>query len=112
MIDAAAFREIIALYDKHGWKLRRVLLSAPLKNGLAAEIPPGVEVKDSALDAAWFSRSSRPESMAWEVRHLSKTPFALVEVIENDANEEEAEAVLKAAEAKMLDITAKRPRAN
>lgn len=112
MIDAAAFGGIIALYDKHGWKLRLVLLSAPLKERLAGAVPTGVEVKDSDLDAAWFSRSSRPESTAWEIRHLSENPFALVEVIENDTDEKEAEAVLSAAEAKMLDITAKRPRAN
>ncbi len=112
MIDAAAFKAIIALYDKHGWKLRRVLLSGPLKERLKGSVPPGVEVKESGLDAAWFSRSSRPESTAWEIRHLSENPFALVEVIENDTDKKEAEAVLRAAEAQMLDITAKRPRAN
>jgi hypothetical protein len=112
MIDAAAFKGIIALYDKHGWKLRRVLLSAPLRERLAGQIPPGIDVRDSDLDAAWFSRSSRPESTAWEIRHLSENPFALLEVIQNGADEKEAESALNAAEAKMLNITAKRPRAN
>ncbi len=114
MIQAAAVKEMIELYEKHGWKLRRVLLSDPLRNRLeAAGVLDDAEVTtNSELDAAWFSRSSHPDRTAWEIRHLSETPFALVEVVDNTMNEKKVEEVFNAAEAKMIEITAKRPRAN
>ncbi len=115
MIDAGSINEIIALYKKHGWTLRRVLLSEQLQKNLSttvADIFGGVEVARSELNAAWFSRTSRPDCTAWEIRHLSENPFALVEVIDNETGEEEAEELFRKAEAKMLEMTAKRPRAN
>ncbi|MGB7207391.1 MAG: hypothetical protein WBD27_01910 [Pyrinomonadaceae bacterium] len=115
MIDAGSINEIIALYTKHGWTLRRVLLSEQLRKNLSttvADIFGGVEVARSELDAAWFSRSSRPDCTAWEIRHLSENPFALVEVIDRETDDEEAEETFRKTEAKMLEMTAKRPRAN
>lgn len=115
MIDAPAIREIIALYTKHGWTLRRVLLSEPLRASLstaAADIFGDAEVAPSDLDAAWFSRSSRPNRTAWEIRHLSETPFALVEVMDDDIEAEHAEETFRSAEARISAMAAKRPRAN
>ena len=115
MIDAGSIREMIALYAKHGWTLRRVLLSDALRSrlsGEAAELFGEAEVRSSGLDAAWFIRSSRPSSTAWEIRHLSPTPFALVEVIADDIGEEIAEELLRATEQKMIGIIGKRRPAN
>ncbi len=115
MIDAAAVEALIALYAKHGWTLRRVLLSDALQKRLstaAANIFGDAEIGRSELDAAWFSRSSRPDCTAWEIRHLSETPYALVEVIDSQINAEQAAEVFKGTEARMLEIVAKRPRAN
>ena len=115
MIDAGSVKEIIALYVKHGWTLRRVLLSERLRKNLSAtftEIFGDAEVAKSELDAAWFSRTSRPDCTAWEIRHLSENPFALVEVIDNETDEEEAQEIFRKAEAKMLEVTAKRAQAN
>ena len=115
MIDAAAIEEIIALYKKHGWTLRRVLVSEPLRTSLstaAANIFGGAEIAASELDAAWFSRSSRPNRTAWEIRHLSEMPFALVEVIDDDIDAELAAETFRSAEARMIGMAAKRPRAN
>ncbi|MEO7673852.1 MAG: hypothetical protein ABIU09_07225 [Pyrinomonadaceae bacterium] len=114
MIDAAAIGEIIALYKKHGWTLRRVLLSAPLGKSLLtgdADIFGDTDVRASELDAAWFSRSSTPERTAWEIRHLSGTPYALVEVIENGTDAQFSDKVLEGAEARMKETILKR-RAN
>ena len=113
MIDAAAIGEIISLYKKHGWTLRRVLLSEALSKRLStagADLFGDVEVIASELDAAWFSRSSRPDFTAWEIRHLSETPYALVEVLDNDADAGNGAQVFCDTQAKMLEITAKRPR--
>jgi hypothetical protein len=115
MIDAGSINEIIALYTKHGWTLRRVLLSEPLRKKLStavAEIFGDSEVASSELDAAWFSRSSRPDCTAGEIRHLSENPFALVEVIDCNTDEQEVEETFRKTEAKMLEVTLKRLRAN
>jgi hypothetical protein len=81
MIDAAAIRDIIATYNKHGWALRRVLLSEDIAD--ARERFGEVEVERSDIDAMWFVRSSRPGATAWELRHLSTTPIAFLTVIED-----------------------------
>lgn len=115
MIDSGSIKEIVALYAKHGWTLRRVLLSERLQENLStdvADIFGDVVVARSELDAVWFSRTSRPDCTAWEIRHLSENPFALVEVIDNDTDAEEAEQMFRKVEAKMLEVTAKRPRTN
>ncbi len=115
MIDAATIEEIIALYAKHGWTLRRVLLSEPLRKSLSTgvgRIFANAEIVDSVLDAAWFSRSSRQDCTAWEIRHLSQTPFALVAVIDDGTDAEQAAEVFRDTEAKMLEMTAKRPLGN
>ncbi len=107
MISEPAIREILALYRKHGWILRRVLLSAELKIALAENLDSvfgQAEIFSSDLDALWFSRSSRPESEAWEIRYLNETPFAMVEVIDGDYSNGERDDVLKSAEMKMSEI--------
>lgn len=82
MISSDAIKEIIATYEKHGWLLRRLLLTSELKAHLeknAGEILEGTDIRDSRIDAAWFSREPRPGGVAWEIRHLSNIPYALLE---------------------------------
>jgi hypothetical protein len=107
MIDRDAIEQIIAQYAKHGWKLRRVLLSDGLRQAVPdiAVAHAGVELKRSDLDGLWFSRSSRPGVATWELRRLAETPFALVTAVEEGADEETAELILKETEAKMIDAT-------
>lgn len=81
-------REILAQYEKHGWSLRRVLLSAENAANLPAALFGQTEVFSSELNALWFSRASSEGREAWELRHLSNAPFALVAVFE--AADEEA----------------------
>lgn len=113
MIDAAAISEILSLYKKHGWTLRRVLLSEQLQREMADEgddIFGSVEITASSLDAAWFSRKSKPEFEAWEIRHLSSTPFALVEVLDAGRPAGETQKILRSTELKMKAITNSRSR--
>ena len=93
MTDAKTVGEIIAQYAKHGWKLRRALLSAEGRTRFGDALGD-VEKVDSDLDALWFSRRSRPDSEAWELRRLTNLPFALVAVIRNEASQEEIESTL------------------
>lgn len=90
MIDANEIKEILATYKKYGWDLRRVLLTAELKNNVG-EVFADVPVTDADIDAAWFSRPPQTGAIAWEIRHLSTAPYALLEHLdEADADFEVA----------------------
>ena len=93
MTDPATVGEIVKQYEKHGWTLRRALLSdesrVVLSNSLA-----GIDIESSDLEALWFSRRSKPESESWELRRLTGSPFALVAVVPSSASEDELESTL------------------
>ncbi len=40
------------------------------------------------MDAAWFFRASGSDREAWELRRLSGTPFALIEIFDAEDDEE------------------------
>ncbi|MEP6787746.1 MAG: hypothetical protein ABJB40_04900 [Acidobacteriota bacterium] len=87
MIDKDAISEIIETYQKHGWILRRVLLSAELKQKLASHTSAlfgGAAILDAEIDAAWFSRPPKSGGVVWEIRHLGNFPLALLENIDED----------------------------
>lgn len=108
MISAQQIQDILSLYAKFGWTLRRVLLTPKLKNSLAdsAQVMfANVEVVESEVDAAWFSRASGQSSESWELRHLHKTPYALIEVFDNDEDETICEEVRHEMEAKLKGKT-------
>ncbi len=91
MISAAEIQVILLTYKKYGWNLRRVLLSDALRNNLSEETESlfGAEkICTAEIDAVWFSRVSGIEREAWELRHLSRTPFAFIEVFDADDDEE------------------------
>ena len=91
MISAEAIREILSLYKKYGWSLRRVLLTEKLKKILSSSIKPlfgDAEVIPAEIDAAWFSRASGKTNEAWELRHLSEAPFAIFELFDKETAEE------------------------
>ena len=94
MTDANTIGEIIATYQKHGWILRRVLLSAALKEKIGVSgntIFGEIQATDCDFDAAWFSRPPKAGGMAWEIRYLGDPPFALLENLdEADAEFENA----------------------
>ncbi len=90
MINAGQIREIVRQYEKHGWILRRVLLS-PVTLGSLGDAPASLfgdaPVATADVDAAWFSRPSKGDGEAWELRRLSGSPFALVEIFDADDDE-------------------------
>ncbi len=87
MIGEQAIREILAQYEKHGWNLRRVLLSAEMRGKLPSFIFGEAEIIASEINALWFSRASGSECETWELRRLSAAPFALIEVFEPEDEE-------------------------
>ncbi len=103
MISLTQIQDILSLYQKHGWVLRRVLLSPNLKKNLAdsTEIFADAKIVEAEIDAAWFSRASGKDREAWELRRLSETPYALFEVFETDDEEEVREEIRFEMEAKL-----------
>jgi len=109
MITERQISEILAQYKKHGWNLRRVLLSAETSENLSASLSlfGQAEIVASELNAAWFSRPSNEGREAWELRYLSATPFALVEVFEKDDEEEVREEICREMETRLIEQASK-----
>ncbi len=90
MIGAVQIQAILMQYKRHGWILRRVLLCPATAESLADSLENlfgETPIASSEIDAAWFSRQSETGSETWELRRLSQTPLALIEVFE-DADDE------------------------
>ena len=106
MKSADLFTELTAIYRKHGWQLRSVLLRPETQVEIAALLPGDVVVKDAECDALWFSRPSHNEREAWELRLLAQTQYALFETFEADETEEERDDLKLEMEARMREYLA------
>lgn len=109
MRKAGLFMELIATYRKHGWELRTVLLQPATRAEIESE-QPGLlnndSVRDSDVDALWFSRPSHNNRDAWELRLLAQTPYALFETFEPEETEAEREDVRREMESRMREYAA------
>lgn len=104
MTDASQIREILAQYEKYGWKLERILLTGNLRERVFAEMEKELqtaEIISSEIDAAWFSRTAKNGGETWELRHLSANPYALLEVFDEDDDDNVREETLMEIEEKL-----------
>jgi hypothetical protein len=102
------FQEILAQYQRHGWRLARVLarpetLAELGGAGGGAAAFEGVAAAESDVDAMWFTRPSAEGREAWELRLVGDTPYALFELFEPDEEEEDREDVRREMEARLRD---------
>lgn len=107
MTGAETIREILSLYQKYGWSLRRVLLSPETETRLSGSLEDlfaVAEITSSKIDAAWFSRPSKAGGETWELRHLAETPFALVEVFGSETPTAVRDAALQETAARMNEL--------
>lgn len=106
MIEIDTIQEIIATYQKYGWVLRRILVSGHISPATASALPGlyKVTVAKSDISAAWFSRPPANGSVAWEIRFLGETPFALIESL--DEKSPDFESSLRAAETRLREAVA------
>ena len=96
-------KDIIATYELHGWKLRRVLArpkTIPLISQ-AGDLVRDAEIRESDFDALWFARPSHAGREAWELRLIAEQPFALFEAFEADESEEDREEARRDMENRM-----------
>ena len=107
MISERQIREILTQYEKHGWSLRRVLLSAKTAESISASLFGGSPIVFSEIDALWFSRISKDGRETWEIRHLSNTPFALVAVFETAGDEAAREQMRRELETRLAKSASK-----
>lgn len=97
-------KEILATYEKHGWRLRQALLRPVTRAELTDESwsgDAGIEAGD--FDALWFSRGSQQNREAWELRLVSATQYALFEIFEADEPEAAREEVRREMETRMRE---------
>ena len=106
MKSADLFTELTAIYRKHGWQLRSVLLRAETRVEIESLLPDGVVMRETEFDALWFSRPSHNGREAWELRLLAQTQYALFETFEADETEEERDDLRLEMEARLRDYLA------
>lgn len=95
-------KEIVATYEKHGWRFRRALLRPETRAQLVEdEWTRTVTIEDGEVDALWFSRASQRGREAWELRLVSATQYALFETFEADEPEAAREEVRREMEARL-----------
>ncbi len=106
MKKANLFSELVATYRKHGWELRSALMQPTTLDELRsqdAELLDRIDVRESPIDALWFSRPSFQNREAWELRLLEQTQYALFETFEADETEPEREEVRLEMEARLRE---------
>ena len=98
--------EIVGTYQKHSWKLHRVLLRSETRGALGDYVLSlgSVPIEESSIDALWFSRPSHNDRDAWELRLLAETQYALFETFEADETEEQREELRHEMEALLRDV--------
>lgn len=98
-------QNIIAAYERHGWKLRRVLLRPELFSSIseAGDTFRDAELREADFDALWFARPSHARREAWELRLVAEQPYALFEAFEADDPEEDRESARREMENRMRE---------
>jgi hypothetical protein len=91
---------VVDQYIGHGWSPRKALGPSDFQGSVLALIPH-IEIGHAETECIWFSRRSYDDSESWELRRLSGSPFALVVVIPDLADDETRDSLLKDAELRM-----------
>src|SRR5947208_1595798 len=96
-------KEIIAMYERHGWTVRRALLSKETRAAIDDSVFNAAAIIDSDFDAVWFARPSDSGREAWELRLLAEQQYALFEAFEADESEEDRDEARLEMENRMRD---------
>ena len=98
-------KQIIELYERHGWTLKRALLTQETRATIDHSIFSNAAIVDSDFDALWFARSSHADREAWELRLIAEQQYALFEAFEADESEEDRDEARLEMENRMRDFT-------
>jgi len=103
MVTDDLAKQIIALYERHGWTLKRALLTKETRATIDDSIFSNAAIIDSDFDALWFARGSQADREAWELRLMAEQQYALFEAFEADESEEDREEARLEMENRMRD---------
>lgn len=98
--------ELVATYRKHGWELKIALLQMQTHTEFSAkeqDLLAPIVIKEAPFDALWFSRPSHNNRVAWELRLLAESQYALFETFEPDETEDQREEMRLEMEARLRD---------
>ena len=98
--------ELVATYRKHGWLLKGAVLLTATRAELTEKEPDLLRplvVKEDSFDALWFSRPSQKDRVAWELRLLAESQYALFETFEAEETEEQREEMRVEMEARLRE---------
>ena len=100
-------QQIVATYEKHGWRLRRLLLRPATGNERQQIIEnfPSTAIVEAEIDAMWLARASHAGREAWELRLIAEQPYAFFEAFEADEAEEDREDARREMENRMREYT-------
>ena len=98
-------KQIIELYERHGWTLKRALLTRETRAAIDNSIFKSAAIVDSDFDALWFARPSQADREAWELRLMAEQQYALFEAFEADKSEEDRDEARLEMENRMRDFT-------
>lgn len=104
-MQAEEINQIIRQYEKHGWNLRCVLLSGKIEIEAAQSLFVDVEIRQTEIDALWFSRLSQNGNESWELRRLSSVPYALFESFTAEDAEHFKEETFRKMEEKLKKVS-------
>ena len=96
-------KQIIELYERHAWTLKRALLSRETRAAIDDSIFNSAPIVDSDFDALWFARPSQADREAWELRLVAEQQYALFEAFEADESEEDRDEARLEMENRMRD---------
>ena len=103
MVTDDLAKQIIELYERHGWTLKRVLLSRETRAAIDDSVFNSAAIVDSDFDALWFARPSHVDREAWELRLMAEQQYALFEAFEADESEEDRDEARLEMENRMRD---------
>ena len=103
MVTDDLAKQIIAMYEHHGWTLKRALLTKETRAAIDNSIFNSAAIVDSDFDALWFARGSQADREAWELRLMAEQQYALFEAFEADESEEDRDEARLEMENRMRD---------
>ena len=103
MVTDDLAKQIIELYERHGWTLKRALLSRETRAAIDDSVFNSAAIVDSDFDALWFARGSQADREAWELRLMAEQQYALFEAFEVDESEEDRDEARLEMENRMRD---------
>jgi hypothetical protein len=108
LVNIELAQQIVATYEQHGWKLRRLLLRSSPGNERQQinESFPVTTIVEADIDAMWFARASHAGREAWELRLIVEQPYALFEAFEADETEADREDARGEMENRMREYAA------